>query len=157
MSDWVNFFAYDELMNPEVMKEHGVEYNALFSVTLSGFKVIFNKIPLDNGGQEGLGLANMTATADNLGSLPGVLYEMKDDFIPKLDEIYNHPDEYGRKTFRFTKHDFTMVKGFAYVARPEKTAPKLRPNKAMMKRIKGAKKNLQTLYFYKLMQSRTID
>lgn len=157
MSDWVNFFAYDDLMNPDVMKEHGVEYNALFSVTLSGFKVAFNKIPIDNGGQEGLGLPNMVTTLDNLGSLAGVLYEMKDDFIPKLDEIYNHPDEYQRKTFRFTKHDFLMVKGFAYVARPEKTAPKLLPNKAMMKRIKGARKNLQTLYFYKLMSRPTID
>lgn len=157
MSDWINFFAYDDLMNPEIMKEHGLEYRALFSVTLSGFKVVFNKIPLDNGGQEGLGLPNITQTADNLGSLEGVMYEMKDDFLPKLDEIYHHPDEYKRQMFRFTRHDFTMANGFAYVARPEKTAPKLLPNKALMKRLKGAKKNLQTLYFYRLMSSPTLD
>ena len=31
---------------------------------MSGFKVAFNKIPIDNGGQEGLGLPNMTAFID---------------------------------------------------------------------------------------------
>jgi len=157
MDNWINFFAYDEFMNLEVMKEHGLEYKALFSVTLSSFKVVFNKIPLDNGGQEGLGLTNIIPIHDNLGSLEGVLYEMNESFLPKLDEIYHHPDEYKRQIFRFTKHDFTVVRGFTYIAIPERVGKKLLPNKAMMKRLKGARKNLQSLYFYRLMNIRTVD
>ena len=157
MDDWVNFFAYDELMNLEIMKEHGLEYRAFFSVTLSSFKVAFNKIPLDNGGHENLGQTNIVPIHDNLGSLEGVLYEIRESFLPKLDEIYHHPEEYKRHVFRFTKHDFTVVKGFTYIANPEKTGKNLLPNKATMKRLKGAKKNLQSLYFYRLMNVRTVD
>ena len=157
MEDWLNFFAYDDLMNLDVMQEHGLEYRALFSVTLSSYRVVFNKIPIDNGGQERLGLTNIIPIHDNLGSLEGVLYEMKEKFLPKLDEIYHHPGEYKRHTFRFTKHDFTVVKGFTYIAVPERTGKRLLPNKALMKRLKGAKKNLQSLYFYRLMNIRTVD
>lgn len=157
MENWLNFFAYDELMNLDIMKEHGLEYRAFFSVTLSSFRVVFNKIPLDNGGQEDLGQTNIVPIHDNLGSLEGVLYEMKESFLPILDEIYHHPDEYKRHTFRFTKHDFTVVKGFTYIANPERTSENLQPNKALMKRLKGAKKNLQSLYFYRLMNVRTVD
>ena len=157
MDNWINFFVYDELMNLEVMKEHELEYRAFFSVTLSSYKVVFNKIPMDNGGQEGLGLPNIIPIHDNLGSLEGVLYEMHERFLPKLDEIYHHPDEYKRHVFRFTKHDFTVVKGFTYIANPERTGKKLLPSKATMKTLKGAKKNLQSLYFYRLMNTRTVD
>ena len=157
MQDWLNFFAYDEMMNLDIMKEHGLEYRAFFSVTLSSFKVVFNKIPVDNGGNEELGQANIIPIHDNLGSIEGVLYEINEKFLPKLDEIYGHPDEYKRQIFRFTKHDFTVVKGFTYVANPERTKPKLLPNKAMMKRLKGARKNLQSLYYYRLMNVRTVD
>lgn len=157
MIDWVNFFAYDELMNLEVMKEHGLEYKAFFSVTLSSFKVVFNKIPFEKDSPEGLGLPNIIPSDDNLGSLEGVLYEMDESFLPKLDEIYHHPEEYKRHVFRFTKHDFTVVKGFTYIANPERTGKKLLPSKAIMKQLKGARKNLQTLYFYRLMGARTVD
>lgn len=157
MNDWINFFAYDELMNLEVMKEHELEYRAFFSVTLSSYKVVFNKTPYEKDSPEGLGLPNIIPIHDNLGSLDGVLYEMDESFLPKLDAIYHHPDEYKRHVFRFTKHDFTVVKGFTYIAVPERTGEKLRPSKAIMKRLKGAKKNLQTLYFYRLMGARTVD
>ena len=130
MEDWLNFFAYDDLMNLDVMQEHGLEYRALFSVTLSSYRVVFNKIPIDNGGQERLGLTNIIPIHDNLGSLEGVLYEMKERFLPK---------------------------GFTYIAVPERTGKRLLPNKALMKRLKGAKKNLQSLYFYRLMNIRTVD
>ena len=71
MQDWLNFFAYDDLMNLEVMKEHELEYRAFFSVTLSSFQVVFNKIPVDNGGYEDMGLTNIIPIHDNLGSIEG--------------------------------------------------------------------------------------
>ena len=139
------------------MEEHGLVYRAYFSVTLSSFKVVFNKIPVDNGGHENLGQANIIPIHDNLGSIEGVLYEMRESNLPILDKIYGHPAEYKRQIFRFTKHDFTVVKGFTYVANAERTKPKLQPNKAMMKRLKGARNNLQSLYYYRLMNVRTVD
>ena len=76
MPDYINWFAYDEMMNPQVIKEKGLEYKDFFCVTLSAFSVKFNKIPLDNGGQEKLGLGNIVPTESNLGMMDGILYEM---------------------------------------------------------------------------------
>ena len=71
MVDVVHFFAYDELINEEVFKERGLEYISKSSVSLSGWTRVFNKIPKDNDGQEGLGHANIEPTADTSGMMQG--------------------------------------------------------------------------------------
>ena len=111
MPNLINWFAYDEMMNPEVFKKSGLTCEAAFSVSLSAYKLVFNKIPLDNGGKENLGLANIAPVSDNLGMMEGVLYEMLEENLPKLDALYHHPQEYQRKKMRFTKHDFAFVDG----------------------------------------------
>ena len=65
MADVVNFFAYGELINEDYFKEKGLEYISKSSVTLSAWRRVFNKIPIDNGGVEGLGLVNIEPTPDN--------------------------------------------------------------------------------------------
>ena len=45
MVDAVQFFAYDKLVNEDVFKEHGLEYISKSSVSLSGWRRVFNKIP----------------------------------------------------------------------------------------------------------------
>ncbi|MBC8283434.1 MAG: gamma-glutamylcyclotransferase [Nitrospinae bacterium] len=157
MVDAVQFFAYDQLINEEIFKEHGLEYVSKTSVSLSGWKRVFNKIPKDNEGQEGLGHANIEPTSDTSGMMHGELYEMDEKFIPKLDEIYGHPDEYQRKVMRFNRHDFLMISGFTYIAKLERTAKGLKPNKAMMKVFRRTKKLFPMLYFSRLMGTPTID
>lgn len=157
MSNWINFFAYDELMDEKLFLERGLKFNARFCVTLSCWKLVFNKIPLDNGGVEKMGLPNIVPTSDNLGMMSGVLYEMDECFLPKLDEIHQHPQEYIRKAMQFIKHDFTRVKGLAYIAPPEKTRDDLTSTKAMIKRLRGVKKSVPMLYFSRLMNTHTAD
>ena len=157
MANMINFFTYGELMNPKVMEEHGLKYNALFSVSLSSWKLVFNKTPFEDNAPEGLGLANIVPTADSIGMMEGIIYEMDEAYLPRLDEIHRCPKEYQRKVMRFNKHDFTLTNAFVYVAREEKTAPNLRPSKAIMLKIRGAKKNLQMLYFSRVMNTPTLD
>lgn len=157
MANMINFFTYAELMNPKVMEELGLKYNAMFCVTLSSWKLAFNKTPFDSDAPAGLGLANIVPTADNQGMMEGVMYEMDEAYLPRLDEIHRCPKEYQRKTMRFNKHDFTMVGGYAYIARAEKTGTQLRPSKAIMQKIRGAKKQLQMLYFSRIMNTPTLD
>lgn len=157
MSNFISFFAYDELINRDVFKEKGFEYKARFNVTLSSWKIVFNKTPLNNEGPENLGLANITPTPDNLGMMEGILYEIDESFLPQLDEMYQHPNEYARQKFRFYKHDFTLVNGFAYVAKTDKVKKGLAPTKAMMKIFRAARKDFSMLYFARLMQTITID
>jgi hypothetical protein len=151
MPNLINWFAYDEMMNPEVIKESGLVYEAAFSVTLSAYKLVFNKIPKDNGGKENLGLANIAPVTDNLGMMEGVLYEMLEENVPKLDALYGHPDEYQRKKMRFTKHDFTFVDGIVYIAQKDRTKSGLLPSKDMLKTYKGCRKILTKLYLSRLL------
>ena len=151
MPNLINWFAYDEMMNPEVIKQSGLEYQAAFSVSLSAHKLVFNKIPLDNGGKEKLGLPNIAPTKDNLGMMEGVLYEMLEENVPKLDALYGHPDEYQRRKMRFTKHDFTFVDGIVYIAQKDRTQSGLLPSKDTLKIYKGCRKLLTKLYLSRLM------
>ncbi len=157
MVDVVNFFAYDELMNEQHFKQRGLEYISKSSVTLSAWQVVFNKIPVEEDAPENLGLPNIEPTSGSSGMMFGVLYEMDSSFLPKLDEIHDAPKQYQRKVMRFTRHDFNLVNGLVYVARPENTKAGLKPSKATMKIIKGAKKAVPILYFSRLMNTRTCD
>jgi len=157
MPNLINWFAYDEMMNPEVIKQSGLEYEAAFSVSLSAYKLVFNKIPLDNGGKENLGLANIEPIPGNLGMMEGVLYEMLEENLPKLDALYHHPEEYQRKKMRFTKHDFNFVNGVVYIAQKDRTKKGLLPSKDMLKAYKGCRKILTKLYLSKLLIRPAID
>ena len=157
MVDAVNFFAYGELINEDYFKEKGLEYVSKSSVTLSAWRRVFNKIPIDNGGVEGLGLVNIEPTPDNAGMMHRELYVMDEKFLPKLDELFGHPDEYQRKAMRFNRHDFILVNGLTYIARPDKIATGLKPSKAAMKIFRKAKKFFPMLYFSRLMNTPTCD
>jgi hypothetical protein len=157
MADIIHFFAYGKLIDEDYFKEQGLEYVSKSSVTLSGWKLVFNKIPVDNEGLEGLGLPNIEPTDDSAGMMHGELYAMDEKFVPKLDEIFGHPNEYHRKVMRFNRHDFTLINGVAYMAKPDKIGSKLKPSKALLKVLKKAKKLLPMLYFSRLMNTPTCD
>ena len=157
MGDLVNFFAYNELMDERNMREAGLDFIACSPVTLSAYKLVFNKIPLDNGGIENLGLANLIPTDNNLGMATGVLYEMSKDNLVKLDEIHGYPHEYNRKTHKLFRHDFNPTKGYVYMAQTGRTDDNLKPTKAMLKKYKGARKNLGLLNLSRIMITPTVD
>ena len=153
----INFFAYDQLMNQEVMKSNGFEWIAHFSVTLSAYQLVFNKIPDDEDAPEGLGLPNIEPAPSNLGMMQGVMYEMKEGALEALDAFHKQPKEYQRKVMRITRHDFTLVNAYVYIAPYEKTQTGLRSNKEFKKHLRGARKNIQMLYFSHIMNLPTID
>jgi hypothetical protein len=157
MIDLVNFFAYGDLMDEEYFKSQGLEYVYKSEVTLSAWKMVFNKIPIGEGHPEGLGLANIEPTHNNSGMMFGMNYEMKDSFVPLLDKIHDYPDQYVRKILRLNRHDFTMINGFSYIARPENVGKGLKPTKAMMKKLRTCKKYVPMLYFARLMGTKTLD
>ena len=157
MSNIVRVFIYDELINEQVYTELGFGYVKKYSVTLSAWKRVFNKIPFDNEGEERLGNANIEPTHDNLGMMIGVVYEMEESKLTELDLYYHYPEEYDRKIMELTRHDFSQTKGYVYFAQKGKTREGLKPSKAMMKKYRGAKKNFDMLNFSRLMNTPTID
>ena len=157
MASLIHFFAYDKFMIPENLEAEGIPFKAYFSVTLSAYHVVYNKIPDDPDALEGLGLPNIEPTNSNLGMMSGVLYEVDDKYLDQLDALYKHPDEYRRHKMRFTKHDFTLVNAVVYIAGKEKTKKGLKPTKAMLKSLRPARKHVQMLYFARMMNARTLD
>ncbi len=157
MSNIVRVYIYDELINEKIYKELGFSYTTKYSVTLSAWKRVFNKIPVDNGGVERLGHANIEPTHDNLGMMIGMIYEMEEPKLAELDRHYLYPDEYDRKIMDFTRHDFSQTKAYIYVAQKGKVGEDLRPSKEMMKKYRGAKKNFDMLAFSRLMNTPTLD
>ncbi len=158
MANYINFFAYDTLILPEVFEKHGFQARNRFSVTLSAYKMVFHKIPADPSQYpEGVGLPTIVPTESNLGMMEGIMYEIDESYLPRLDAYYGYPEEYQRKKVRLTKHDFTFVNGIVYIAQVEKTNPKLLPCQAQLDEYRPARKILSKLYLSRLVTQATVE
>ncbi|QPJ61118.1 MAG: gamma-glutamylcyclotransferase [Candidatus Nitronauta litoralis] len=158
MANFIYFFAYDELIMPEVFEKHGFVANARFNVTLSAYKMVFHKIPNNpEDFKEGEGRPTIIPTDSNIGMMEGILYEIDETLLPKLDEYYGHPNDYHRKKMRFTKHDFTFINGFVYMAQVENTDSRLLPSQAQLDAYRPARKTMTRLYFSRLVTQATVE
>ena len=157
MSEKISVFTYNELLNEDYFKEMGFDYIEKVTVTLSAQRLVFNRLPPKGTGIEGQGLPNIEPSPDNAGMMEGVLYEMKDIFLPKLDKFHYYPKECNRKLMDLNRHDFHTVKGIVYFAQPDKIGKNLKPSKALMKLFRNSKKEMTMLYFARLMNTRTCD
>ena len=157
MSEKISVFTYNELLNEDYFKEMGFDYIEKVTVTLSAQRLVFNRLPPKGTGIEGQGLPNIEPTPNNAGMMEGVLYEMNDTFLPKLDEFHGYPTECSRKLMDLNRHDFNTVRGIIYFAQPDKIEEKLKPSKALMKLYRKSRKEHTMLYFARLMNTRTCD
>ena len=157
MSEKISVFVYNELMNEDFFKEMGFDYIEKITVTLSAQRLVFNRLPPEGTGAEGQGLPNIEPTPNNAGMMEGVLYEMQDTFLPRLDEFHGYPGECNRKLMGLNRHDFNTVRGIVYFAQPNRIGKKLKPNKALMQLYKKTRKEMTMLYFARLMNTRTCD
>ena len=157
MSEKISVFTYNELLNEDYFKEMGFDYIEKVTVTLSAQRLVFNRLPPEGTGIEGQGLPNIEPTPYNSVMMEGVLYEMYDTFLPKLDEFHGYPTECNRKLMDLNRHDFNTVRGIIYFAQPDKIGEKLKPSKALMKLYRKSRKEHTMLYFARLMNTRTCD
>ena len=157
MSEIISFFAYNELINESHFKESGFKYIEKVTVTLSAQRIVFNRLPPEKNDIGSQGLPNIEPTPDNAGMMEGVLYEMQDIYLPKLNEFHGYPKECNRKLMNLNRHDFTIVRGIVYFAQPDKIGKNLKPSKAQMKLYRNSKKEMTMLFFARLMNTRTCD
>ena len=157
MSEKISVFAYNELLNEDFFKEKGFEYIDKLTVSLSAQRIVFNRIPPEGTGIDGQGLPDIEPTPNNAGMMEGVLYDMDDTFLPKLDEFHGYPKECTRKLMDLNAHDFHTIRGIVYFAQPNRIAEKLKPSKELMKLYRKSRKEHSMLYFARLMNTRTCD
>jgi len=82
----MKYFAYGSNMDPKRMKERKIRFSERKHAVLKGFRLEFNKISTRNPNE---GYANIVR--DEKGIVEGVLYEIRDEDIEKLDSTKDFP------------------------------------------------------------------
>ncbi len=129
------YFAYGSNMDRERMAKRGVKIISETKAILEGWKLIFNK-----AATEYCSYANIEG--DDSSKVYGVLYEIDDKDIEKLDRYEGCPDHYERKTMVVVNNKINKIKAEVYVATPKKIKPNLKPLKDYLRRLmEGAKQH----------------
>lgn len=115
------YFAYGSNMNPERMKERGVNYRWYKKAVLKDYRLVFNKERL-NG-----------SAAANIEPFPGavvegVLYELENPRrgIDNLDVYEGYPDHYDRMVVKVETEDGEVYDAIVYIAQPWRVFKPLR-------------------------------
>ncbi len=150
----MKYFAYGSNCNPAVMQKKGVEFSSPKPAVLAGYRLLFNKKAMREKLPSGIGFANINVDPD--GTVEGILYDIDDAHLGRLDESERHPDHYTRIEVTVKTED-GMVHAAAYQAQPDKIAAGLRPSRNYLNHILAAKDFLSWQYFQALDKSQTFE
>ncbi len=148
----VNYFAYGSNMNPERMRERGINYSQRKPATLKGWKLAFNKVASKNPKE---GYANIISDINSI--VEGILYEIYDSDISKLDKYEGCPEHYCRILVKVLMHDGQEVEAITYVANPNKIRDGLRPSKEYLSHLLKGCDLLPKEYCERLREIKTVD
>jgi cation transport regulator ChaC len=148
----MNYFAYGLSMDHEKMREWDVEFSRRARATLLGYRLEFNKVSSGNPDE---GFANIVRFEN--GIVEGVLYEIKDSDLPKLDEHEEYPDQYERVGVEVVLDNRQRTKAFTYQARADKVKFGLKPTTEHVGHLMSAANLLSESYRRKLSVWETLD
>lgn len=134
------------------MAKKGVEYTSMSRGTLSGYRLLFNKMALRERLPDGIGFANINR--DATGTVEGIVYEIVDEHLQGLDEAERYPDHYARITVS-VETESGIQKCQTYQARADKIADGLVPSRNYVNHILAGRDFLSRQYFDALDQSQT--
>lgn len=134
------------------MAKKRVEFTSRSRGTLSGFRLLFNKMALRDRLPDGIGFANINR--DPTGTVEGVVYDIHDEQLQRLDESERYPDHYGRILVSI-ETETGLLECQTYQARPEKCADGLVPSRNYLNHILAGRDFLSEQYFEALDQSLT--
>jgi gamma-glutamylcyclotransferase (GGCT)/AIG2-like uncharacterized protein YtfP len=121
----MKYFAYGSNMNPAVLAKKRVEVAGRCAATLEGYALRFEKRSLRPLLPENIGFANIVPARGK--HVEGVLYDIPDESLTRLDDSERCPKHYERIAVVVTTASGHMD-CFAYRARPDKTAKGLIPS-----------------------------
>lgn len=150
----MKYFAYGSNCNPGVLERKGVEFTARQHAVLSGYRLLFNKIAMREKLPPGVGFANINEDADS--TVEGILYDIVDDHLGRLDESERYPEHYTRIDVTVQTKE-AAVPCTAYQACPDKIASGLRPSRNYLNHILSARDFLSRQYFEALDRSQTFS
>ncbi|MGM0641556.1 MAG: gamma-glutamylcyclotransferase family protein [Thermotogota bacterium] len=118
------YFAYGNNMNPDMIKEQGVEYFDRRKGIIRGYRIIFNKKAKD----EEYSFANIEQTGNDEDIIEGILYELDNCEMKEIDRKEGFPTQYNKYRINVETDDGT-VQAFVYIAQPEWINNNLKPPK----------------------------
>ena len=139
-------------MNPDRMKERGINFSKREHAILDGWRLKFNKVASRNP-QEGY--ANIEK--DEGSVVEGILYTIKDSDIEKLDKYEGYPDHYKRLRVRVKLDNGEKVETITYVAKCDKVREGLKPSREYLNHLLKGCDLLSEEYCKKLRRWVTLD
>lgn len=147
----MKYFAYGSNMNPSKMEKLNIRFNERVRATLRGYTLKFNKASSLNPDE---GYANIVP--DKEGTVEGVLYEITDSDLVKLDEYEGYPFHYTRITVKVETERGEVIEAITYTACYDRIKNGLKPSKRYLKNLLAAKDILPESYIKKLEMTETL-
>lgn len=131
----MRYFAYGTNMNPEVMARKKLAFTARAPATLNGYRLCFNKRNERPSLPSSVGFANLVPEVGE--RVEGVLYELPDDQLERLDHLERCPDHYERIAVT-VETPLSPTSAETYRALPKWTAQGLVPSRNYINHILNA-------------------
>jgi gamma-glutamylcyclotransferase len=148
------YFAYGSNCNPAIMKRKGVEWTSRQRAALPGYRLLFNKKALRERIPDDIGFANIDEDPER--RVEGILYDISDEDVGRLDASERSPEHYERIEVTVETESGPRP-CFTYRARPDKTAPHLKPSRNYLNHILAARDFLSWQYLDALEKSQTYE
>jgi gamma-glutamylcyclotransferase (GGCT)/AIG2-like uncharacterized protein YtfP len=136
------------------MKRKGVSFTSRQRAVLRGFRLLFNKKAMRASLPEGIGFANINEDTD--GSVEGILYEIPDEDLERLDRSERYPDHYDRIDVT-VEADADHERCYTYRAQPDKVCTGLKPSRNYLNHILAAGDFLSRQYYEALDKSQAYE
>ncbi len=148
----MKYFAYGSNMDPKQMKKRRVNFLKREYAILEKWRLEFNKVSSQNNNK---GYANILK--DEEGFVEGILYEIQDSDIEKLDEYEGYPNHYERKKLRVKMNNGKEIEAMVYIAKSNKLKKGLKPSRKYIYHLLKGCDLLSQKYCNKLKKQETID
>ncbi len=148
----MKYFAYGSNMNPERMRERGIDFSERVRAILEGWRLEFNKVASRNPEE---GYANIVK--DDKEIVEGILYTVFDSDIKKLDRYEGYPCHYNRITVIVKLNDGKEREAITYVANSEKVRDGLKPSREYLNHLLERCDLLSQEYCEKLKRKDTFN
>lgn len=136
------------------MEKKRVEFTSAQRAVLPGYRLLFNKKALRESLPPEIGFANINE--DPEGEVEGILYEIADQHLQRLDESERYPEHYKRIDVE-VQVEGQNVRCITYQAQPDKIAQGLVPSRNYLNHILAAKDFLSWQYYQALDKSQTYE
>lgn len=147
------YFAYGSNMNPERVRERGIEFEHACGARLPGYALVFDKTSRKHAG---VGHANLLPAPGRVAE--GVLYFLRSPAeIGKMDRFESTPINYSREIIRVAVESVDVpsttaetggwVATWTYFANPAVRQPALKPPRSYLEHLLAGRPYLSAEYY----------